>query len=111
MRPDTPQNYEFVTVENVEGEARSFLDIKPWKQFFDLKGRKDLPVSICRNVTLRNINFKCETFFDVKPSDKYKLSNFTFQNLNIQAAKGSIDKSLINRFTLKNVKVNNALVE
>ena len=111
MRPDTPQKYEFVRVENVEGEARSFLDIKPWKQFFDLKGRKDLPVSICRNVTLRNINLKCETFFDVKSSDKYKLSNFTFQNLNIEATKGSIDKSLINRFTLKNVKVNNVLVD
>jgi len=111
MRPDTPQKYEFVTVENVEGEAYRLIDIKPWHQFFDLKGRKDMPLSSCENVSLRNINLKCEVFYDLKPSENYKLSNFSFQNLNIKAVNGSFDKSLIQGITLNKVKVNNLLIQ
>jgi len=111
MRPDTPQNYEFVTVENIEGQAYSAIDINPWKQFFDLKGRTDLPISTCKNITLKNINLKCEVFFDVVSSANYQLSNFTFQNLNIEAINGSFNKSLIQGINLKNVKVNTVLIE
>ena len=107
MRPDTPQKYEFITVENITGEVHSMIDIKPWKQFFDLKGRKNLPASVCKNITLKNISLKCEVFYNVEFSKKYVLSDFTFQNLNIEAVNGSFDKSLIKGITLKNVKVNN----
>ena len=34
MRPDTPQHYEYVTIENVEGNCGSFLVIRPWTQIF-----------------------------------------------------------------------------
>jgi hypothetical protein len=111
MRPDTPQKYEFITVENIEGQANSLIYIKPWRQFFDLKGRKDMPISTCENIGLKNINLKCKVFFDIDFSEDYKLSDFLFQNLNIEAENGSIDKSLIKRITLNNVKVNNILIE
>ncbi len=48
MRPDTPQMYEYVTVENVKGQAHSMIYAKPWTQFFDLKGRADVPLSYCK---------------------------------------------------------------
>ncbi len=111
MRSDTPQKYEFVTVENIEGEVYRLIDIKPWRQFFDLKGRKDMPLSSCENVSLRNINLKCGVFYDVKTPENYKLSDFSFQNLNIKAVNGSFDKSLIQGITLDNVKVNDLLIE
>lgn len=38
MRPDTPQNYEYITVEDVKGSAQNFLFVRPWTQFFDMKG-------------------------------------------------------------------------
>jgi hypothetical protein len=44
MRPDTPQQYEYILVEDITGDADHFLYIKPWTQFFDLKDRKDIPV-------------------------------------------------------------------
>ena len=34
MRPDTPQHYEYVTVENIKGTTGSFLVVRPWTQFF-----------------------------------------------------------------------------
>jgi hypothetical protein len=94
MRPDTPQKYEFVTVENVEGSAGSLLDLKPWTQFFDLKGRTDLPVSLCQNITLQNIRLKCEQLMDAKASPKYLVKRFTFKNVTVETSKGAFDKAL-----------------
>ncbi len=111
MRPDTPQRYEYITVENIKGQAFSLLYIKPWTQFFDLKGRQDKPVSYSENITLRNIDLKCQVFFDVAIDANIRLKDFTFEDLTIEAKKNSFDKSLINGVKLKNVKVNNIPVE
>ncbi len=105
MRPDTPQKYEYITVENITGSAKSFLYIKPWRQFFDLQGRTDLPVSLCKNITMQNITFECNGFFDVNSSEKYELKAFTFKNLKIKANGGKIDKSYIDGLVYKNVSI------
>jgi polygalacturonase len=110
MRPDTPQKYEFVSVENVDGYAYSLIYVKPWKQFFDLKGRKDVPLSYSDNISLKNIKLKCEVFFDVSPGEYDKLSKFNFENLDITAKNGDYDKSVVKDFTLSNVKVNDRIV-
>ena len=73
MRPDTPQHYEYVLVENITGHCDRFLFIHPWTQFFKPGDRKDMPLSRCNNVTLRNIKVDTKTMFDVKTSDKYRL--------------------------------------
>lgn len=105
MRPDTPQHYEYILVEDVTGNAKSFLYIKPWTQFFDLKGRKDMPMSRANNVTMRNINFECDVFFNVSKSDQYQLKDFTFENLDIKAKDGACDKEIISNFLWENVNV------
>ena len=107
MRPDTPQHYEYILVEVITGSAKSFLYIIPWTQFFDLKGRKDMPMSYSNNVTMRNIDFKCDVFFNVSRSDQYQLKDFTFENLNIRAKDGKCDKEIISNFKWDKVKVNN----
>jgi polygalacturonase len=111
MRPDTPQKYEYITVENIKGQAYSLIYIKPWTQFFDLKGRKDVPLSYSENIVLKNIELKCEVFFDVAISEYDRLSDFTFENLTIEAGNSSFNKNLIQGVTLKNVKVNNLPIE
>ncbi len=111
MRPDTPQKYEFISVENIKGEAYSLLYIKPWRQFFDLQGRKDPPLSFSENISLKNIDLKCEVFFDVAVSENYRLRDFSFENLNIEAKNGALDKTLIEGLKLRNVKVNNQIVQ
>lgn len=105
MRPDTPQHYEYILVEDITGDAKSFIVVKPWTQFFDLKGRTDMPVSNANNVTMRNITLKCNTFFDVKASEQYNLKHFTFENLQIKAKNPQCDKSIITDFQWNNVNV------
>jgi len=106
MRPDTPQQYEYILVEDITGEAVNFLYIRPWTQFFDLKGQTEIPLSYSKHVTMRNIKLECETFFNVGKSDQYVLSDFIFENLSIKA---SINKEInvdqISGLILKNVKV------
>ncbi|KAF2516703.1 rhamnogalacturonidase [Flavobacterium foetidum] len=111
MRPDTPQRYEYIRVEDIKGEAKTGLAVFAWKQFFDLKGRPDIPLSYGDNVTMKNIELKCDTFYGVENDPNVRLSNFTFENLNIESAKTNIDKSLINGVTFKNVYLNKQLVD
>lgn len=106
MRPDTPQHYEYILVEDIKGDAKSFLFIKPWTQFFDLKGRKDMPLSHSNNVTMRNINLNCNVFFDVEKSDQYQLKDFTFENLNIKAKNSECNKGIISNFQWNKVNLN-----
>lgn len=78
MRPDTPQHYEYVLVENITGHCGRFLFIHPWTQFFKPGDRKDMPLSRCNNITMRNITVESQTMFDVKTSEKYELSDFSY---------------------------------
>ncbi|MBB6002348.1 glycoside hydrolase family 28 protein [Arcicella rosea] len=111
MRPDTPQLYEYISLENIKGQAHSLLYVKPWKQFFDLQGRSDVPISYSDHVSLKNIEVKCDIFYDVAISEYDKLSNFSFENFTVESKNASIDKSVVKGFTLKNVKVNNKMVD
>lgn len=104
MRPDTPQQYEYVTVEKVTGRGRNFLLVAPWTQFYDLKGRKDIPPSRSEHITMRDITFDCDVFFNVKSQEEqYHLSNFTFSNLHIKAKNTELDPRLVENFTTSNV--------
>lgn len=105
MRPDTPQLYEYVTVEDIEGNGKNFLLIAPWTQFYDLKGRASIPMSYSNHITMRNITFDCNVFFNVKQQkDQYHLSNFTFENLVVTAKNADFHQEYVENFTVKNVK-------
>ncbi|MES2797777.1 MAG: glycosyl hydrolase family 28 protein [Bacteroidota bacterium] len=106
MRPDTPQKYEYISVENITGKARSLIYVKPWTQFFDLQGRKDVPLSYSDHISLKNIKLDCEIFFDVAITEYDKLSNFDFENLTLKAKIPEINKAIVNGFILKKVVVN-----
>ena len=106
MRPDTPQKYEYVTVENITGNAKNILLVKPWTQFFDLKGREDIPLSYADNICLSNLNMLCHTYFNVvKRIDQYVLSNFKLINLNINAKVNGYIDDLIENVIIDNVNV------
>ena len=108
MRPDTPQNYEYIQLEDITGSAINFLFAQHWTQFFDLKDRKDVPYSYSSHVTMRNIQLDCDVLFAVKKDEtQYKLSDFLFENLKITARKsGEICKDYIHNLQIRNVTVN-----
>ena len=105
MRPDTPQHYEYVTVENIKGTTGSFLVVRPWTQFFKPEKRDDMPLSQCNNIVMRNIKMDCNNFFDVGTSDKYKLKDFTFENILVSDKKKAFDPNMIENTVVKNVKI------
>ena len=106
FRPDTPQCYEYITVENVCGKTANFLNIHPWMQFYDRRDRTEMPVSAGRHVVIRNCSFECDTFFSVQADEEhYHLSDFVLENLDITAADLSVDPSAIAGLVLKDVSL------
>lgn len=105
MRPDTPQRYEYILVEDIRGSAKNFIQIRPWTQFFDLGDRKDIPLSYANHIVMRNIDFVCNRFFVVEKSEQYRLSDFIFEDLNIKARDGKYDADAIDSFTIRNVSI------
>jgi len=88
MRPDTPQRYEYITVEDITGEATWFLYIHPWTQFYDLKDRTDIPMSYADHITLQRCTMTVRHQFDVVESpDQYILTDFVYKDLNITEEK------------------------
>lgn len=111
MRPDTPQRYEYIRVENIKGDAKTGLAIFGWKQFFDLKGRPDIPLSYGDHITLKNITLTCDVFYGVENDPNVRLSNFSFENLKIKTLNDEMDKSLIQGISLKNVYFNDKQIQ
>ena len=96
MRPDTPQHYEYVLVENITGKCERFLFVNPWTQFFK-PGDREMPLSRCNNITMRNIQLECSAkLLDVKTSDKYELVDFTLdgQSLDFGAPQNSNNQQI-----------------
>ncbi len=111
MRPDTPQHYEQVLVDNVSGKCGSFLVVRPWTQFYDLKDREDMPASWCNDVVIRGVDVVCDNFFDVGASDKYSMRDFSFIDCNVVDRKGAFDKGLIEGTVVSGVTINGVAVE
>ena len=111
MRPDTPQHYEYVTVEDFTGNCGSFLVVRPWTQFFKPEQRDDMPLSQCNNIVMRGIRMQCKNFFDVGTSDKYHLTDFTFENSDVQDEKNAFDKAMITNTVINNLMINGAEIK
>lgn len=106
MRPDTPQLYEYITVEDVTAKVKNFVTIKPWTQFFDLKGRTDIPKSCGEHIVMRNCVCECDIYFNVEAQeDQYHLSDFLFENLHITANKDNFEEGIVENMVMKNVQV------
>lgn len=106
MRPDTPQHYEYIMIENVEGKITNFINVNPWTQFFDLKGREDIPLSYAEHIIMKDCRCECTTYFNVKKNDEqYRLSEFEFENLEIKAENDGFMWDVIENVSVKNVLV------
>lgn len=106
MRPDTPQHYEYILMEDIQGRITNFININPWTQFYDLQDRKDIPMSYADHVTMRNCNITCDTFYDVQSKpDQYALSDFIFENLQIHAARVGDDYEKAEYLHKKDVEI------
>ncbi len=95
-----------MAVEDISGDCNSFLVVRPWTQFFKPEQRDDMPLSTCNNISFKNIRVKSKNFFDVGKSDKYRLTDFSFTDCEIEDTKKAFDSSLIENCTVKNLVIN-----
>ena len=83
MRPDTPQTYRHIRIEKVRGSVGSVIYVKPWTQFFDLKGREDIPRSFAEDVTFSRCRLECKKIRRiVEAPDQYDLRGIVLEENN-----------------------------
>lgn len=106
LRPDTPQHYEHILVEDVTGTVINFLNCYRWTQFFDLKGRTDLPISCAEQVTMRRCKGKCDCFFAVEKKDEqYILRDFTFEDLTLETQDAQWHDEVVEHLRMERVNL------
>lgn len=82
MRPDTPQRYSHITVKNVNGRVKYAIFVKPWTQFFDLKGRKDIPKSYASDVRIKNCTLDYSELRHIEDApDQFELKRIVFRKI------------------------------
>ena len=112
MRPDTPQQYGDVLMENCWGTSKyPAIEVSTWTQFYDKNARPDIPESSVRNVTIRGLKIKTSSFFRVlkthnNMTHQFALSNFTFENIEAEDKNKAFDIDQIDGVTVKNVLLN-----
>ena len=85
MRPDTPQDYSDILVEKIKGDVDRIFYVKPWTQFFDLKGRSDIPMSYASGISFRNCDLKCRIQESVeRDSTQFLLSGVSWPSNKIR---------------------------
>jgi polygalacturonase len=107
MRPDTPQQYGDVLVENCTGHVRNTaIEASTWMQFYNKEKRADMPASGVRNVTVRNLQIKSNRFFRVDMKQPFTLSDFTLDNIKAEDKHNCYEIKKIQNMKVSNVTLN-----
>ena len=109
LRPDTQQLYEHITYENIRMEGGEVFDVRPWTQFFDLKGLPP-PARTVNNVTLRDITGEYRSLGVLRGNPGDTLRDITLENIDVKLGTDrGADKLVLGtteNLVLKNVVVN-----
>ncbi len=105
MRPDTRQIYENISVSGVTGTIGTVIDMKPWKQFFDLEGSDEKPSAIVRNILIKDVDANCKSLGTIAGNPDDKVSTFTLENINVRAASDDFE-CVYPEVKFENVRVN-----
>lgn len=107
MRPDTPQHYEFIRIENIQGSCSAVLLCAPWTQFFDLKDREDIPRSYGEHIVFRNLDLECRAFANLRRvDDQYTLNDITFDHVKVTTPRPEWERGAIDNLTVVETYIN-----
>lgn len=106
LRPDTPQHYENISIEDIKlaGEMR-LIDVAPWRQFFDLKGHPP-PTRQANTITFRNITGSARTLGRITGNPGDILRDITLQNVNLTVTEEKFERDTTVRLVAENVVIN-----
>ena len=106
LRPDTPQHYEKILMENIQlsGSGR-VLNVAPWMQFFDLKGHAP-PSRRVNDITLRNISGSFGSMGTLRGNRGDVIEDFTIENFDLQLTDSNFKPGEVSRLNIRNARVN-----
>jgi alpha-L-rhamnosidase len=107
LRPDTPQDYEDITIDGVQlsGGAGRILQVAPWRQFFDLQGHAP-PTQRISGLTIRNVTGSFHSFGGIRGNPGDTIRNITLENFDVKLAEPRLDLGPTEHVVFTNVKVN-----
>ena len=108
LRPDTPQQYEGITVRNIKVDSTGvqLFSINKWTQYFDLQGQPE-PESFVGGITLSGLTGRIDSPGTIEGNKRTKFSRITLENVDVQAANPTLRKGGgVNDLVFKDVKVN-----
>jgi hypothetical protein len=104
MRPDTNQLNEDILVENISGYCKRIFSSYSFTQF---RRSPNLHMSYGKNITLQNLNLRCDKLITAEKSIEYKLDNIIVRNCNFECNEQlNIDFNEGKDFVIENVKIN-----
>ena len=107
LRPDTPQIYENILYENINlHHAGMLFNVSPWTQFFDLENSTKCPISIVRNVTLRNIVGNLKEMGILCGNEGDLLQGFKLCNLDLELERPTFNSINVKDIEFNQVKLN-----
>jgi polygalacturonase len=114
LRPDTPQHYSNITVDNIKLSGTGMMiDVEPWLQFFDLQGQPG-PARTVDHITVSNITGNFGTFGTLRGNVANPqrgtvgdtISDFTIENINVNLRNPVLSRGEVANFTFNNVVAN-----
>ena len=106
LRPDTPQLYENLLFEDIKVmDAQAVFDVKPWTQFFDLRGHEP-PQSIVRNVVVRNLQGSVRSLGELRGNKGDLIQNVSLENISLTADKATLTTDVADEVHCQDVEVN-----
>jgi len=106
LRPDTPQQYEDISLTDItmEGSA-TLVNVAPWTQYFDLKGQAP-PKSMIRNISISNVKGSGASLGMLKGNPGTDFGSFIIKNVDLQLKNPNFIPVNFDGFKLENVVVN-----
>jgi polygalacturonase len=108
LRPDTPQQYENIRINDITMENGSVIfNVSPWSQYFDLKGQQP-PKSLVRNVVISNIKGTGGSLGKIIGNPNTEFGEIILKNANVQLKTTDFELSKLSSLKFENVTVNGA---
>lgn len=106
LRPDTPQQYENITIEDITMENGGVIfAVSPWTQYFDLKGQEP-PTALVRNIKISNVHGTGRSFGEISGHAKATIQDILVKNVDVQFRSTDFKLGDVQNLRFKKVKVN-----
>ena len=105
LRPDTPQQYENISIEDITMEDGAIFKISPWTQYFDLKGQAP-PKALVQNIRITNVHGNGGSWGEITGHAETTIKNIVVKKVDLQLKNTDFKLGNVQGLEFKKVKVN-----